>query len=185
MTNSQAALPNAKLWIQVWCDTHSRMTNVKLKLKPGQTIEWITGGDTEEGYSVTFHTYRYLDWKADPGITKVEYTRSQDCDGRYDYEQEWWAPLDKLQEIESRNPIARTLTNIKDVAKRVAYAGFAGGVDWRGKPKDYWGTLEFYMKELRQKAIEWRLEGYCDVKFPDWHEFRYTQRDHSAERAGY
>lgn len=74
-----SAIPNARFWI------HVNDGPVKLTLKPGQSLHYECGGDTDEGWC-----FEYIDWtytiEADgPYVTREWCQEARDCDGRIDH----------------------------------------------------------------------------------------------------
>lgn len=77
---------------------------VRIKLNPGQSLEHVTGGPTDEGYSYTATTWEHCgdhiemnaDWSA------------RDCDGRASSNTDYYCPLDKLEAGESGDGEYRT-----------------------------------------------------------------------------
>jgi len=75
---------NARFW--EWIND----SRVKLVLKEGQLLEHESGGPTEEGY-----WYEYNSWyHAGDCIVRETYTRSRDCDGRWDTNQTDYCSID-------------------------------------------------------------------------------------------
>lgn len=69
--------PNARFW--VWENDGW----IKLTLKPGQTLRWVSGGSTDEGYSNDYHSWEY---DTEEGVVIADYANeSRDCDGRHSY----------------------------------------------------------------------------------------------------
>ena len=78
---------NARFWIsygEAW---------VKITLKPGQTVAFCTGGETDEGYSCTAEEYEHTGDVVERRVTSW----GRDCDGRHEYSGDDCCPLDNLR----------------------------------------------------------------------------------------
>ena len=78
----------ARFWI--WYGPGDGM--VRLKLKPGQTLEWESGGPCAEGWGMSGEEYEH----EGSFVRASSWSASQDCDGRHSSESEHVCPLDKL-----------------------------------------------------------------------------------------
>lgn len=84
--------PNAKFWI--W----HRDGFVRLKLAPGASIEYSSGGPTEEGWFCQVNTYFYNEDRM--AIESKTYEESRDCDGRHSYSNKCECSIENLQHHE-------------------------------------------------------------------------------------
>lgn len=88
------AKPHSLVTFNYWLDSW-----IKVTLSEGETKEYHTGGETEEGYSVTDYIF-----ELEGGSVKLLVSnRSQDCDGRMDSYQELICPIDKLAAWEAHD----------------------------------------------------------------------------------
>ena len=65
--------PNARFWAFLNCGP------VKLTLRPGQSLTWVTGGLTDEGFARESITW---EWDGEV-LTRHWCEDGRDCDGRY------------------------------------------------------------------------------------------------------
>jgi hypothetical protein len=65
----------ARFW--VWANSGL----VRIKIKPGQTLDWGTYEKTDEGFSSTYETWEWCD--IDGLVTHTHGSDGRDCDGRF------------------------------------------------------------------------------------------------------
>lgn len=79
---------NARFWI------FHNLDWIKLTLRPGQTLEFASGGPTEEGYS--YHAQHY-EFDTDDGLIRcTEHDNYRDCDGPGERTISYVCPIDQL-----------------------------------------------------------------------------------------
>ena len=67
---------NVRFWV------YANGTDVRLTLKPGQTLQWEQGGPTDEGWSSNWEQWTYDEYE---GRVEREWCHSgRDCDGRHE-----------------------------------------------------------------------------------------------------
>jgi hypothetical protein len=77
----------ARFWYYVnGCD-------VLIKLRPGQCVQHVHGGPTDEGYSYTANVWRHDGC----GVYREWTVNAQDCDGRIDRHGDDYCPLSELR----------------------------------------------------------------------------------------
>lgn len=67
--------PNARFWVYV------NGSFVKITLRPGQQVEHVTGGPTDEGWTRDAQTWLYPDDES--AVYRYWADEGQDCDGRH------------------------------------------------------------------------------------------------------
>lgn len=112
--------PNARFWIYY----APAECCVKVTLRPGQKIEYHSGGLTEEGSHYEWQQYSHENGV----IVSRREQRGRDCDGRYSYSNTDICKLENLKAYQNR---------------------------------------------------------YTGLNMPLWEDGEYSQRDYSAEAAGY
>jgi hypothetical protein len=81
---------NARFWVYI-------NGPIKITLKPGQTLQWATGGPCDEGYH-----YRGDKWFFDGDTVFSEWwSEGRDCDGRI---QQWGCASCDLAHLQERKP---------------------------------------------------------------------------------
>ena len=81
---------NARFWIVV------NGSPAKLTLRPGQTIQWSTGGPTEEGWSSESRAWTYDFDDRGEYVTESFFDDGRDCDGRLSQGGEIECPVERL-----------------------------------------------------------------------------------------
>lgn len=67
-------------------------SDVKVTLRPGQSLAWGRTWAHEEGWSSSAHV-----WSLDGGIVRhAHYTDGRDCDGRFSTQNRWACLVDNL-----------------------------------------------------------------------------------------
>ncbi len=83
-------LPNARFWVYV------NDNPVKLTLKPGQSLHYESGGDTDEGWCFEYTDWTYTVEADGPYVTREWCQEARDCDGRIDRTTTHGCPVDGL-----------------------------------------------------------------------------------------
>jgi len=79
---------NARFWV------YENGADVQITLRPGQRVQFVTGGPTDEGFSWTETTLRFDGHT----VRRETYTSSSDCDGPHEH---WFVTTCNLLDLRS------------------------------------------------------------------------------------